>query len=237
MRGNLSWLRLRWVLSAWAVACARLSAAIVATHEFDVINDEQGWEAAGDMVTVAQDGFGGGSLRGDFDSQGMFFTPTTGSFRLEEPGADFLGAYPGTFLITGFSFDLFAASVIPVDINLRLFSGLSVNFLTLNITGRAWNDWEHFIVTLSDPLWQGDPSVRNNVTAVELQIARGSAAAQSYYLDNFETSSNEIDPGGGGPGGIVPEPSTIMMLLNAGLLLVALHRRSMHKLPITKEAA
>lgn len=234
MRRLPSIIRRAGALVAMALSASTASAAVVEIHEFDTT--AQDWEVAGDMATVEHDAFGGGSLRGDFDSQGMFFTPTTGSFRQETDPA-FLGTYPGAEKITGFSFDFYADSVAPIDLNLRLFSGLEVYFITLNIAGRTWGDWENFVVALADPYWQGDANILNTVTAIEVQVARGSADEQTFYLDNFQTLNSEIDPDPDpGGGGLVPEPSTIMMLLNAGLLLAVLRRQSMRKIPAPKEA-
>ncbi|HMP76084.1 MAG TPA: PEP-CTERM sorting domain-containing protein [Kiritimatiellia bacterium] len=215
-------------LVVWALTAAGASAAVLAIHEFNT--NDQNWEAAGDMAAVAHSAFSGGSLRGDFNSQGMIFTPETGSFH-QDTDPNFLGVYPGPFLITGFSFDLYADSVIPLDVNLRLLSGVNAYFITLNISGRNWTGWENFTVALDDPLWQGNPAILNTVTAVEVQVARGSAAAQSFYLDNFQTLSDEFIPGA-----LVPEPNTLMMFLNAGLLLAVLRRRAMRKRPASEEA-
>ena len=203
-------------LVALALSGATASAAVVVIHEFGA--SAQSWEAAGDMASVSQSAFGGGSLRGDFSSQGMFFTPETGSFR-QDTASGFLGVYPGASQITGFSFDFYASSVLPLDLNLRLFSGLNVYFVTLDLTGRTWSGWENFTVGLNDPFWRGNSAILNNVTAVEVQVARGSAAAQTFYLDNFQTLGDEISPGA-----LIPEPSTMMMVMNAGLLLTVLRR-------------
>ena len=229
----MSWhpsiVRMAGPLVALALSGATASAAVVAIHEFGA--NVQDWEAAGDLASVAHSSFGGGSLRGDFASQGMFFTPETGSFR-QDTASGFLGVYPGVAQITGFSFDFYAPSVLPLDLNLRLFSGLNVYFITLNTAGRVWSGWENFAVGLSDPLWRGNPAILNSVTAVEVQVARGSAAAQTYYLDNFQTHSDEISPGA-----LIPEPSTMMMLLNAGLVLAVLRRKYVRKPDDSGEAA
>jgi hypothetical protein len=200
---------------------SRLDAAVLATEEFS--SDNGGWEGAGSM-TVGHSGSEGnpaGSLQGSFAAQG-FFIPQAGSFRIDG-GTNFLGAYPGGDNLTGFTFDLMADSVLPLYVNLRLYSGAESYFHTLDISSLQDGVWSSFTVALSSPSWVGDATVLNNVTAVEVQFARNTSAQQYFYLDNFGTTDQDL--GGGGGGGVVPEPSTGLVVIYFGAMLYGMRQR------------
>ena len=196
-------------------------AAVLTSDSFDTTTEN--WTSAGSMTVGHSGGEGNpaGSLQGSFASQGFFFIPQTGSFRMDAFGSDFLGAYPGDENITGFTFDFMADSVLPLDVNLRLLSGVDAYYYTLNISGLG-NSWTPFTVFLADPLWQGNAGVLANVTAVEVQVARGSAAAQLFFLDNFRTMADLYEP----PlGGAVPEPSTGLLVIYFGARIYGMRKR------------
>lgn len=201
--------------------CFSVEAAVLVSEPFD--GSAAGWTDAGSMTVnhTGLDGNAAGSLEGEFASQGLFFVPQTGSFRMDVGGSSFLGAYPGGDNLTGFTFDFRAPTVTPLDVNLRLFSGLDVYFYTLDISALG-SGWTPFSVSLSSPNWQGNAGVLGNVTAIELQVARGSAAQQFYYLDNFSTTQQDF--GGGGGGSAVPEPSSLGLMLVLGVVLHGLRR-------------
>ena len=194
-------------------------AAVLTTAPFN--DDEESWSGAGSMTVDHSDGEGNpaGSLQGSFEGLGTF-VPQTGAFRIDTD-TGFLGAYPGAQNITGFTLDFLADSVLPLDVNLRLLSGVDAYYYTLNISGLA-NSWSPFTVFLADPLWQGNAGVLANVTAVEVQVARGSAAAQLFFLDNFSTIATPYEP----PlGGAVPEPSTGLLVIYFGALIYGMRKR------------
>lgn len=210
-------------LMSWCLT-GTLQAAVLAGASFD--DNTEDWIGAGSMTVIHSNTQGtpaaDGALRGSFAAQG-FFIPQTGSFRMNQAGSDFLGAYPGPDALTGFTFDFMADNVLPLYVNLRLFSGVASYFYTLDISSLAVDVWTPFTVSLSSPSWQGDASVLNNVTAIDVQVARGSSAQQYFFLDNFSTTSANLDGGGGGSA--VPEPSTGVIMLYFGAVLYGMRKR------------
>ena len=210
-----------------------LKAAVLTDAPFD--DTAEGWTGAGSMTVTHNDGEGtpdeDGALQGSFASQGVFFIPQTGSFRMDVGGSDFLGAYPGVDGITGFTFDFMANTVLPMDVNLRLLSGVNAYTYTLDISGLSAGVWTPFTVFLGDPLWQGVAGVLANVDAVEVQVARGSAAAQLFFLDNFGTMADPYVPP---EGGAVPEPSTGVIVIYFGAMLYGMRKR-MYARPVSGE--
>ncbi len=196
-------------------------AAVLTSDSFDTTTE--GWTSAGSM-TVSYSGAQGspsvGSLQGSFAGQGFFFIPQTGSFRMEAGGSDFLGAYPGGDNLTGFTFNFMASSVLPLDVNLRLLSGLDAYYYTLDISSLSAGSWSSYSVFLDAAGWQGNAGVLANVTAVEVQVARGSAAAQLFFLDNFATTAQPYEAGSA-----VPEPSTGLLVIYLGTLLYGTRKR------------
>ena len=221
-------LLVRLLCSLGAAMCSMLSAsaAILSTNDFAA--SAEGWEAGSANMSVSwtsDEGNTPESLEGSFAAQGIFFIPQEGSFRIDQAGNDFLGEYPGTDFITGFTFDFMAATVLPMDLSLNLYSGSDVYFIALDLTGMGLNTWKSFTVSLSDPDWTGEANVLANVDAIEVTVGRGSAAAQSFYLDNFATTAEDM--GGGGEGGesVIPEPATLMMFGGAWVVLYAMRRK------------
>ena len=195
-------------------------AAVLTSDNFDTT--AEGWTGAGNMTVSYAGGEGdpAGSLQGSFAGQGFFFLPQTGSFRMDVGGSDFLGAYPGAETITGFTFDFMADSVLPLDVNLRLLSGLDAYYYTLDISSLGSGTWTPFTVFLGASGWQGNAGVLANVTAVEVQVARGSSAAQLFFLDNFATTAQSYEAGSA-----VPEPSTGLLVIYLGTLLYGTRKR------------
>ena len=198
-------------------------AAVLTSDSFDATTE--GWTSAGSMTVTHNDTEGNpsadGALQGSFADQGFFFLPQTGSFRIDS-GTDFLGEYPGLANLTGFTFDFMADSVLPLDVNLRLLSGLDAYYYTLDISSLNTGTWTPYTVFLGASGWQGNAGVLANVTAVEIQVARGSAAAQLFFLDNFGTLDDIYDPP---VGGAVPEPSTGLLVIYFGALLYGMRKR------------
>ena len=201
----------------------KAESAVLTSDNFDTT--AEGWTGAGNMTVTHNDTEGtplqDGSLQGSFASQGFFFIPQTGSFRIDT-GTDFLGTYPGGANLTGFTFDFMADSVLPLDVNLRLLSGLDAYYYTLDISSLGTGAWTPYTVFLGASGWQGNAGVLANVTAIEVQVARGSSAAQLFFLDNFGTTADPyVDPGGSA----VPEPSTGLMVIYLGALLYGTRKR------------
>ena len=113
-----------------------------------------------------------------------------------------------------------ADSVQPLDVNLRLLSGLDAYYYTLDINSLFTGEWKSYTVFLDAAGWQGNAGVLANVTAVELQVARGSSAAQLFFLDNMGTTAQPYEAGSA-----VPEPSTGLLVLYMGALLYGTRKR------------
>lgn len=182
------------------------SAAIVAVEDFAM--DAAGWTGSGNMAVEWSDSVGAGSppgsLQGTFDDQGFFYIPQQGSFRIDS--GEFTGAYDN--IITGFTFDFMALSVMPTDLSLNLYSGPDAFYIPIVLSGMDVGVWKQFTVSLADVNWAGNPVVLESVTAIELTITRGSSAAQMFYMDNFQTIDTDF---GGGDETVIPEPATLLM--------------------------
>ncbi len=192
--------------------------------------------SVGSMDTTHDAGVGNvaPSLRGEFASQGFFFIPQTGSFRVES-NANFTGSYSG---LTGITFDLMAATVLPLDVNLRLFTGAGVYFYTLATAPMSVGVWNPFAVPLIYAAgWTGDeaqfPSALNSVSAVEVQIARNTTAQQFYYIDNFGTTDEEFEL----DLGTIPEPVVGTLVMYAGAILYGAYRQKRGKKPAWRKMA
>ena len=201
--------------------------AILVTETFE--GGAAGWEDrdVGSGMTVSHQGSVGvpasGAMQGTFAAQGMFPIPETDAFMIDS-GGNFLGSYAG---LTGFTLDLYAEDVLPSDVAVRIWSGLDVFFYTLSLGSMAIDDWTTFTVPLTYSFgWEGGEAAFNsalaNVTQVEVQLTRSGTGSQSYYLDNFGTTTQDFgDPGGESA---IPEPSTLLLVAYFGGAL-ALRRR------------
>ena len=94
------------------------------------------------------------------------------------------------------------------------------SYYTLDISSLNTGTWTPFSVYLDAPGWQGNAGVLGSVTAVELQVARGSAAAQLFFLDNFATTAQPFEAGSS-----VPEPSTGLLVIYLGAMLYGTRKR------------
>ncbi len=177
-------------------------------------------------MTVSHQGSVGlpasGAMQGVFDAQLFFPIPQTDSFVIDS-GANFLGSYAG---LTGFTFDLFADTVLPSDLAIRLWSGGDVFFYAMSLNAMPLNDWTTFTVPLNYASgWQADGEVAfnqalANVTQVEVQLTRNGTSEQYFYLDNFGTLNTPFEAGSA-----VPEPSTGLLVLYLGSILLGIRRR------------
>lgn len=209
----------------WLLAAARGPAAVLYTETFE--GGANGWTGAGgDMTVTPQASVGSpasGAMQGVFAAQG-FPIPQTDSFMIDS-GTDFLGSYN---TLTGFTFDLFAESVLPSDLSVRIWSGANVFFYATSLALMNPGVWTTFEVPLTYSAgWQDGGEVAflnalDNVTRVEVQLTRNGTGEQYFYLDNFGTLNTGI---GGGGGSAVPEPSTGLMLGLVGGLLLSLRKR------------
>ena len=201
---------------ALLLAATSAPAAVLVTETFGTA---AGWTGSGSMSVSHSAGQGNapGSLQGEFAAQG-FPIPQTGSFVINS-GLNFLGDY-NTPLLTGFTFDLMALTELPSDVNVIFSSGANTFFYTLNLGSMTANNWMHFTVPLTYSFgWQGDESQfassLNTVGEVQVQFARGNESQQFFYLDNFGTTQQVFEPGSA-----VPEPSSGLLLLFFGVVLL-----------------
>lgn len=208
------------------LAVARGPAAVLYTETFE--GGANGWTGAGGAMTVTHQGSVGspasGAMQGMFDAQGLFPIPQTDSFMIDS-GTDFLGSYN---TLTGFTFDLFAESVLPSDLSVRIWSGANVFFYAVSLALMNPGAWTTFEVPLTYSAgWQdggevGFLNALDNVTRVDVQLTRNGTGEQYFYLDNFGTLNTGI---GGGGGSAVPEPSTGLMMGLVGGLLFSFRKR------------
>ena len=205
-----------------------MPAAVVFTEDFE--SGANGWNGTGGAMTVSHQGGVGsppsGAMQGVFAAQGMFPVPETDSFMINS-GTNFLGNYAG---LSGFTFDLFAETVLPSDLSVRIWSGANVFFYTLTLDLMNPGAWTTFTVPLTYSAgWQdgGEGAFLNAldaVTRVEVQLTRSGNGEQYFYLDNFGTLDTPINNGGGNA---VPEPASGIMILYFGAILLGLRKRAL----------
>lgn len=221
------------VALTWAlipVCTTPVQAVILFTHEFE--SDAQGWgdRDAGEMDVSYADGFGNtaGSMRGDFDED--VFDPETDAWRLSAipNGSDLTQS--GTYDLTSFTFQFYAANVVPSDLSIRFGNNDHTFFRGFTVTQDDY--WYTFTAPLTSANgWFGGTqaafdSVLLNTTFIEIQVTRGSYDAETYYFDNFALNAVPAGEGGGGEGGpsVIPEPSTIQFVLLLAVLWAAMRR-------------
>lgn len=212
---------------ALLLAATRLQAAVLFTEDFE--GGANGWSGAGGGMTVTHQGGVGspasGAMQGVFAAQGMFPIPETDSFVIDS-GTNFLGNYAG---LTGFTFDLFAETVLPSDLAVRIWSGANVFFYAQTLDLMSPGAWTTFTVPLTYSAgWQDGGEVAflsalDDVTRVEVQLTRSGSGEQYFYLDNFGTVNTGFNNGGGSA---VPEPSVGIVMLYFGAILISLRKRA-----------
>lgn len=225
---------------AVGVGLPLVGGAVLLVEDFE--DNASGWTGSGNMsvsytTLIASPSTPIGSMEGVFASQ-FLFLPQTGSFMIDS-GTDFMGDYvtPG---ITGFTFDFMADTVLPMDLNLRLFSGSDVFFYTLNTASLLLDTWTSFSVPLTFSAgWVGNSlnfnSALASISTVQVQVARSGTLQQFYFLDNFGTTTNAFDLGGGED--VVPEPNTALLLFYGCALFYTSRLRKNWRGPGGEEAA
>jgi hypothetical protein len=209
-----------------ALFAASAPAAVLTMETFD--SNAGGWTDSGNLSSVhsAAEGNAPGSLQGTMGPGGG-----SGSFTIDS-GTDFLGAYPGVDNLTAFTFDLMAEDELPLDVSLRFYSSSYVYTYFIpfaQVSAMTLGDWSTFEVPLTYASgWLGDPAQFSislgSVSTVQVTIARNPGfSSLDFYLDNFGTLDDPLDPGD--PLGAVPEPSTGLIVLYGGMYLYAIRRR------------
>lgn len=205
----------RKIFVAWVTLGLAASSFAAILHLEDFSAGPNGWgdRDPGEM-TVTHD-LGNGWMVGSF---GASILPQTDAFRISS-GLNFLGDYvtPG---LTKISFDLYAVNVLPSDLFIRIIDGS--NIFSFQFNPLVVGGWETFTVDLAwsygwiGPSEAAFDAALASVDAIEVQITRNTAVAQSFRFDNFQTLDTDfIDPGG--PSAI-PEPG-VLSLLMGGILL------------------
>lgn len=227
-------------LKTWMVAASvgaliggmAAQAAVLFSDTFDSGNEGWGDRDSGEMAVNWTGGFGNGagSMQGDFAAQGVP-SPESDAFRLTGLG-NLWTTYSG-YSMDSFTFQFYAADVLPVDLIFRI-NGSGGTFIR-SFSGyvTATDFWSPVTVSLGYSGWLGGTAAAfsntlGSVNWVDIQVARNGASAQTYYFDNFALNGTLGGGGGGGGGGsAVPEPNTLLTLSMAGLGLFAVRRRLM----------
>lgn len=218
--------RLQWMIIVFILGTCFAHAAIILTDDFSAGNDNWGDRDVGEMSVSHNGGFGNsaGSMEGVFAVQNPA-SPETDAFRLTTGLGDLTQG--GTYNLTSFTFDFYAASVLPSDLIFRFGDGSSTFFQAVTLTGL--NSWETFTLSLASVSgWFGGNQTQfdaalQGTTFVEVQVSRSGTNSQTYYMDNFTLNGDLAGGGGGGPSAI-PEPNTISLLLLVALVVVAVRR-------------
>lgn len=215
---------------AWPVMVVGLLMAVSSqgaalyTSTFDT--DDEGWlDRDTDEMTVSHNaGFGNaaGSLQGSFaalddplvESDAFRATNTTA-------GGAFVGDYTA-ISASYYSFDFYAADVLPSDLIVRFHGGGFTFFRTVGSFIASVGSWYSVTAPLNyDGSWVGGTagnfaSALLDVRWVDVIVTRNGQGSQTYYMDNFSLNGS----GGGGGGGAVPEPRLGIFALWVGALLL-----------------
>ena len=208
-------------------------AAVVYTELFTAGANGWGDRDAGEMSVSHQASVGSpasAAMQGQFSASVL---PMTDAFRIAS-GSDFVGNYTtyGNGL-TSIAFDLYADNVVPSDLFLRLVDGSNIYSYQLSLGSFSVDTWTTFSVELDYTYgWLGPGGATGfntaltSVDALEIQLTRNGSSSQLYYLDNVQTLDDPLS-GGGGDGSAVPEPSSLIFVALAALLV--LNRRAVRE--------
>lgn len=223
-----------------AVACA-LSAQGAAIYTSSFGLGSEGWtdRDLGKMTVSYESGIGypAGSLKGSFAAQGTPISQTD-AFRAStgtgSGGTEFVGDYSAVntpYAITKFTFDFYAATVLPSDLTIRFNGNGFTFFRSVGSYISGIGNWYTVTAPLTyDASWIGGgigteaadfATALQGVSWVDVAITRNGTNSQAYYMDNFATAGTS---GGGeeGEGGIaVPEPRMGIFALWIGALLLS----------------
>lgn len=193
-------------------------AAVLSTETFG--SGSSGWVDRDpvEMTVSYNAGFGNtaGSLQGSFASQG---SPAFESDAFRATAASSGGAFSGDFYTTyptfsAITFDFLAMDILPSTLIFRIGDGVNTFLYNVNPQLNALATWNNISVSLAySGNWLGGSAAQfsnvfNNVTFMDVQVARNGTGAQDYFVDNFTLH------GGTQPGGeSVPEPNSIGLLL------------------------
>ena len=178
----------------------------------------------------------GSSLVGSFSLQGTP-SPQTDAFRAVagSSSGSFVGNYwTGAANFTGFQLSFMAQDIAPLlagDVQVR-FRG-NGNTYFYNIGSYIPSAGSMFSINV--PLtytsgWHGNAgafsNALSNVQWVDVQVSRGTTAAQTYYLGGFALTDQPMT--------FVPEPGSLMMVLLGSWLVLTVRekRRKQHKLRV-----
>ena len=203
---------------------------MLTTENFDI--NDAGWTDSGNLTVGHTTAEGNTPSPPVASLQGTMGPGGSGSFTIDS-GTDFLDDYntPG---LTGWTFDLMAEDELPLDVSLRFYSSSYVYTYFIpfaQLSAMTLGDWSTFVVPATyGPGWIGDSmqfsASLGSVSTVQVTIARNPGfTSLDFYLDNFGTLGDPIDPGGA-----VPEPSTGLMILYGGMYIYAIRRRIMRGL-------
>ena len=217
------------------LAAGTVRATVLYVEEF---NADPGWvdRDAGEMTSGYTSGYGNpsGSLQGSYDPLGAP-SPDSDAFRANagSSGGAFSGNYYGSYTnFTSFTFDLYADTVLPSDVIIRVSDGTYVFTYGVSAQVDQLGAWNSVTVPLTYGGWTGGTqsqftNLLGGVTYVDVQVTRNGIGGQNYYLDNFAINYND-------PLLAVPEPSTAITLFGVALLLL-LRGRHLASLPGIKD--
>lgn len=214
------------VLALWLVAVVPARTAQLYLEEFPT--DAAGWTTRDGEMTVTHDN-ANDWLVGSFAAS---FLPQSDAFRIAT-GTNFLGSYTSgstNHPLTQISFGLNAFNVLPGDLFIRLTDGTNTFSYQFAVSGST-NAWQTYTANLTWSFgWSGLSELAFNsaltsVAAIEIQLSRSGNLAQNYYLDNVQTLNTDI---GGGPG-VIPEPSTVSLMISSLAVLAMDRRRRMSR--------
>jgi hypothetical protein len=226
MAGSLS------LVAACLFACALPSHAAVIVYEYFDADPQPGdWNTRDGEMLVAWNNTVGqlpGSMQGTFAEQDEPFFESD-AFRVN--AAPWIGnyntLYPG---YTQFQFDFMAQDILPSTFIFRISDGTTTfirNLLPQVTSSGSWLSGLSVSLTY-DANWVGGSAaqfagVLANVSFIDLQIGRSGTGEQDYFVDNFYLLDDPINGGGGDS--VVPEASSVGMLIVGAVMMFTIRRR------------
>lgn len=220
----------RALLALLLAAALPARAAVLSTETFG--SGSSGWvdRDAAEMTVSYNAGFGNtaGSLQGSFAAQG---SPAFESDAFRATAASSGGAFSGDFYTTYptfsyLTFDFLAADVLPSTLIFRIGDGVNTFLYNVSPQLNTLAAWTTINVSLAySGSWLGGSAAQfsnvfNNVTFMDVQVARNGTGAQDYFVDNFT-----LHDGPSAGGDAVPEPNSIGLLLVGVGAMYHLRRR------------
>lgn len=208
-------------------------AAVMVVEDFQ--SDPNWLSRDGEMAVAWNDSVGNlaGSLQGFFSDQIVPF-PEIDAFHVDYSVSggpwvgDFYSLYPSNTQLT---FDFMASDILPASLVIQISDGVNTFIRNLLPQVGGLGGFNSITIPLAyDASWLGGSALQfsnvlGSVSFIDLQLARNTSIAQTYFVDNFAINNDALPTPPGSAA--VPEASTLQFAAVAAVIVMLL-RRSMH---------